>query len=125
MLNFDFSDFERAAKKLDLAIDQLPFTISKAMNASTFGTRQSMITAWPRQVDAKNANFARASLRVVPSKNSDLTVEINDSGTGGRALMGALDQDGTKTARSDRLAIPHQTCSRVRLGLCPARSRVR
>lgn len=121
MLKFDFSAFEKMADRLKVAEQQIPFAISKAMNASAFATRQELVNdTWPRHVSVHNKNFARASLRVEPASKSDLQVRITDSGTGGRSLMGALADGGSKTAGGGALAVPVAGQRRGARGIVPS-----
>ncbi len=106
MLKFDFSAFERGAKQVDLAANQMPFAVSRALNQSAFATRKDLVDFRPSHVDMHNKRFARTSLRVEPSSKTNLQVTITGTGTGGRSFLGALADGGTRTASGGNLAAP-------------------
>ena len=105
MLTFDMSSFERMAKKIGVAQQQLPFALSRSLNESAFATRSALIQDWPKHVTARNPSFIGWALGVRKSTKADLSVTINDERAQGRGHL-ALHADGGMKPAKGRLAIP-------------------
>lgn len=105
MLTFDFSSFERMARNIGVASNQLPYALSNALNSSAFATRQELIQDWPKHVEAKNPSFIGWALGVEKASKSNLTVRITDARAHGRGHL-ALHADGGAKPTRGRLAIP-------------------
>jgi hypothetical protein len=104
MLTLDLSDFERKAREIGGAIDQVPFALANAMTTGAFKVRDALITeTWPKAVTVRNRSFLRAALRVEPARKDHLTVAIVDAL--GRGHLGLHARGGVKKAKG-RLAIP-------------------
>ncbi|BCP53795.1 hypothetical protein K32_24120 [Kaistia sp. 32K] len=104
MLQLDLSSFERAAKRLGGAVDQVPFALATSMTSAAFKTRRWLIDeTWPKAVKVRNTNFLRAALQVEPATKHNLTVAISDRL--GRGHLGLHAKGGVKHAKK-RLAIP-------------------
>lgn len=106
MLTFDFAEFERAARRLGSAPDQVAFAISAAMNDAIKKTRATLIEeTWPKYVEVRNRRFLGWALRTEYATKRNLTVEINDARAQGRGHLALHAKGGVKPARG-RLAIP-------------------
>ncbi|MDT3382514.1 hypothetical protein RNI52_34630 [Labrys neptuniae] len=119
ILTFDFSSFERMAKKLEVARQQLPFAIATAMNQSAFATRSELIQDWPKHVTAKNPSFVGWAFGVRKATKTNLSIEINDERAGGRTLLKGLADGGQHTSQG-RLAVPVAGQRRGARGIVPS-----
>jgi hypothetical protein len=103
-LRFDMSAFERKAREIDGAIDQVPYAIALAMNQAVTNARRVLVEdTWPSHVHQLNAAFIGRALRTKFANKRDLAVEIYDDL--GRAHLKLHAIGGNKVARK-RLAIP-------------------
>lgn len=102
------SAFERKAREIDGAIDQVPFALANALTTAAFRTREVLITeTWPGAVVVRNRNFMRAALRIEKATKRNLQVEIYDDL--GRANLILHAKGGQRIAHGGhRLAIPPQ-----------------
>lgn len=118
-IEFDFSDWERQAKSIEGAADQLPYAMSLALNRAADVTRQFLIKAsWPQHVVQRNASFIAASLTTKDSRASkqSLAVEIYDKLDRGNLQMQA--KGGTRTPRGgSNLAIPASSIRKTSRGV--------
>lgn len=109
MIHFDFTEWDRGARELGAAIDQVPFALSVALNDATFKGRTHLTdTVWPRYMEVRNRNFIRAALRVEKSTKRNLVAAVTTAGApaGQRGEISKHVQGGTKSARKGILAIP-------------------
>jgi hypothetical protein len=107
-LQLDASEFERRAKDLHGAIDQVPFALSLALNGAVKNAREVLIhDTWPQHVTQRNPGFIKWALRMVFSTKRNLRVEIYDQSPDQRAHLKLHADGGTKTGRG-QLAIPPQ-----------------
>jgi hypothetical protein len=104
-LELDIRDFERKAKQVDAAIDQVPFALAQAMNRAVKDTREHLIhDTWPSAVTARNPSFLRASFRMEFARahdwrhNGSMFVSIYDSM--GRAHLHSHAYGGEKSSRN-------------------------
>ena len=105
-LQFNLSEFEKRARQLDGAIDQVPFALSLALNNAAANARTVLVQdTWPRAVTQRNAGFIGWALRRVFATKHHLRIEINDERANSRGHLKLHAVGGTKTARK-RLAIP-------------------
>jgi hypothetical protein len=103
-VKFDQAVFERKAKQLQGALDQVPFALSQALNAAVKNARQVLVlNTWPSHVTQRNASFIGRALRTEFSTKRNLRVEIYDDL--GRASLSLHADGGVKRAKK-RLAIP-------------------
>lgn len=115
MLEIDLSEFERRAREIGGAVDQVPFALSVALNDAAFKTRTRIIAeTWPSAIQVRNKSFMRAALRVDPSTKAKLNISIFD--TLNRAHLKKHAVGGVKQARG-RLAIPTAAVSRGASGV--------
>lgn len=111
MLAFDFSAFDDAVAGIDGVADQLPFAISRSLNAAVRTTENRLADeTWPKHVTVRNRGFLKAALKPELSNKRDLRVALVD--TLGRASLKKHAVGGVKEARGN-FAIP---TSRVRRG---------
>jgi hypothetical protein len=106
-VKIDYSDFEKLARNLVGAQDQVAFALADSLNRAVENTRQVLIRqTWPRSVDARNSGFIRAALLRGPrATKTDLRVSIYDAL--GRANLKQHADSGTKLPKQTaRLAIP-------------------
>lgn len=109
---FDMREFERAARSMDAALDQVPFALSQAMNDAVKVARREITTnTWPRSVRVRNRSFISAALRMEFADKRNLRVAIKD--VLGRASLNLHAYGGTKTGRG-RLAVPNTPIARQR-----------
>ena len=103
-ISFDLSQFERAAKDMQAAVDQVPFALANAMNKAAFETRRELVgETWPGHVTVRNKAFIGAALRVRKASKKALRISIFDRLQ--HADLDRLEKGGPKTARGS-LAIP-------------------
>jgi hypothetical protein len=106
MIRFNFKDFERVAKRLNAAADQIPFALARSLNDAAETTRKQLIEDWPSHVQARNKSFIKASLTIAGNRatKKNLRVAIIDKLDRGNLVLHA--DGGTKGARRGRLAVP-------------------
>lgn len=112
-IRFNMADFERKAREVGGALDQVPFAISLALNDAAERTRTRLITqTWPSHVRVRKAGFMNAALttRGQRATKRNLKVVIYDQLH--RASLPLHAQGGVKLAKG-RLAIP---TANVRIG---------
>ena len=98
-------EFERAAKRLQGAADQVPFALSRAMNDAVKETRQKLISeTWPSHVTVRSTTFMQRALQMVFSNKYNLTVIVYDSVRYANLFEHAF--GGVQRAGSRNLAIP-------------------
>jgi hypothetical protein len=115
-VKFDFSDFERKAKELSAAADQIPFALAKALNEAVENAQTILILkTWPSAVRVRNAGFMRAALRRRFASKHNLTAEVYDVLHRGHLKEHAV--GGTKTARGANIAIPMDDIPRTARGV--------
>lgn len=103
-LKLDLSEFDRMARQVNGAIDQVPFALTTALNEAAKVTRQHEAeVVWPGHVTVRNRNFMKAALSTEFASKRSLRVSIYDRL--GRAHLKLHDKGGTKRARG-KLAIP-------------------
>jgi hypothetical protein len=112
-LRFDLTDLEKQARALGTAYDQIPFTLSLALNAAAKKTKEFLVkNTWPQHVTQRNARFINAALQIDFSMKYNLRIEIFDSLNRGSLMLHG--QGGTKLPKGSNLAIP--ISSNVRRG---------
>jgi hypothetical protein len=104
-IKFDVREFERRAKELDGANDQIPFALALALTEAAEITKQALVDEWPRHITQRNPGFIKRALQVKPATKHDLRVEIYDDL--GRAHLKLHGIGGTKQAKGS-FAIPAQ-----------------
>ncbi len=115
-INFDLSEFERAARNIGAAIDQVPYAISLALNESAKIARSNLITeTWPTHVEVRNRNFMRASLSTEFASKRRLSVAVFDKLQ--HANLKMHDSGGTRTSQRGRFAIPNTNVRRTSKGV--------
>ncbi len=104
MLHLDLSEFERKARDIGGAIDQVPFALAGALNDALFKARDHLINqTWPNSITVRNPSFIRAALNVEKATKGNLRGAVFDRLGRGNLKLHA--KGGTKQARG-RLAIP-------------------
>lgn len=104
MLQLDLTEFERKARSIGGAIDQVPFALAGALNDALFKARDHLVNqTWPRSVTVRNPNFIRAALNVEKASKGSLKGAVVDRFGRGHLKLHA--RGGTKIARG-HLAIP-------------------
>jgi hypothetical protein len=118
-IEFDFSDWERAAKSIEGAADQLPYALSLALNRSAEVTRNLLIRAtWPAHVTQRNSSFIAASLTTKDSRatKQSLAVEIYDKLDRGNLEMQA--KGGVRAPHGgSNLAVPASSIPKTSRGV--------
>jgi hypothetical protein len=106
-LRIDAAPFEEQTKAMDAAADQMPFSISRALNDAADETYDGLIAdTWPKAVKVRNAAFLRWALRTKFSTKYDLSIAIFDSTPDQRGHLNLHAQGGTKVGKGGRLAVP-------------------
>jgi hypothetical protein len=104
-VKLDFSDFERKAAELSAAADQIPYSLSRALNQAAEDAQSVLIlSTWPKSVHVRNASFLRAALRRINSTKHNLQVEVFDQLHRGNLQKHAI--GGTKSPKGAHLAVP-------------------
>lgn len=89
------------------AADQVPYALSRALNAAAqFARRQLIADTWPSHVTVRNSRFLGAVLRTQFSDKTNLRVEVYDSTPDQRAHLELHAKGGVKTPRKSHLAVP-------------------
>lgn len=103
-VRFNLADFERQAKVLHGALDQVPFALSLALNDAIKQAREELVSeTWPQHVTQRNATFIKRALRINFSTKRNLRAEVYDDL--GRAHLKLHAKGGVKQGKH-RLAIP-------------------
>jgi hypothetical protein len=103
-IEIDCRAFERRAKELHAAIDQVPYALALAMNQAARNTRQILVReTWPSHVTQRNTSFIGRALQTNFANKRNLRIEIYDSL--GRAHLKLHDVGGDKSAKG-KFAIP-------------------
>src|SRR4051812_17006758 len=102
-IKFDLRDFERAAKRMGAAIDQVPYALKNVMNDAAFATRQYLSNdVWPGHLMQRNKRFPAVALNVDKATKTNLSVSIFDRLGRGNLLAHA--KGGTARPRTGKLA---------------------
>ncbi len=105
-LRFDLSSFERKAKEIGGALDQVPFALAKALNEAADRTREELISeTWPRGVQVRNRTFLKAALTTKGARATKRSLRVAIYDRLGRASLTKHETGGVKPARRN-LAIP-------------------
>lgn len=103
-LKLDVRDFQRQARTLQAAQDQVPFALALALNKAAENTRDLLVQTWPQHVKVRNSGFIRYALRREFATKHDLRIVIFDQS--GKPFIKRLDAGGVHQARGSNLAIP-------------------
>jgi hypothetical protein len=89
-LHIDTSAFQRQAKALGAAADQLPYIASNSLNDGVFVARRALVQkVWPASVEVRNRTFLTSALEVKKASKTDLSVELKDKHGRGNLLQHA------------------------------------
>jgi hypothetical protein len=114
MLTIDVREFERAAKRMQAAVDQVPFALANALTTAAFRMKDEVLPeTWSQHVTVRDPGFLRGSLRVQRATKRNLTVAVFDAR--GRAHLLAHSKGGTKFGKN-QLNIPPSTGKTVTRG---------
>jgi hypothetical protein len=115
VVTFDLREFERAARSIAGAKDQVRFAVSRSLNMSLVATENRLAAeTWPSAVKVRNKGFLKAALKPEFSTKANLTGKLYDSL--GRAHLKLHAKGGTKTAKS-QFAIPTRAVRRTSHGV--------
>lgn len=105
-ISLNMRDFERAAKSMQAAEDQIPFALSQALNdAARVARREIVDTVWPRSVTVRNRAFMGWMMRTDFADKRKLKVRVYNREP--REFLPRQAEGGTKRPRRGRqLAIP-------------------
>lgn len=107
-LRLNIDDFAHLAERLNSAVDQVPYALSRTMNDAVFETRRRLVQdTWPRSVTQRKANFPNAIIEVKRSTKTDLEVAIRAKND--RGHLAAHAYGGEKRAAKGNLAIPNKS----------------
>lgn len=116
-LKFDFSDFERVAKRLDAFADQIPFALAKSLNdAADIARRQIIDDTWPHHVSVRNSGFMNAALTTKGTRATKRKLSVVLYDRLGRAGLQLHAVGGTKRPRGRNLALPSAKVAARRTG---------
>jgi hypothetical protein len=105
-LHIDTSAFQRQAKALGAAADQLPYIASNSLNDGVFVARRALVQkVWPASVEVRNRTFLTSALEVKKASKTDLSVELKDKHGRGNLLQHA-EGGVAKPKKAQRLAVP-------------------
>lgn len=110
-LKLNTSDFERQARVLKAAQDQVPYALALALNKAAENTRDLLVQTWPQHVKVRNSGFIRYALRREFATKHNLRIVIFDQS--GKPFIRRLDAGGVHQARGSNLAIPVEASVRV------------
>ncbi|KWV60537.1 hypothetical protein AS156_28570 [Bradyrhizobium macuxiense] len=114
----DLAPFEEQVKRMDAAIDQMPFALSRALNDAANDAYEYLIEeTWPKAVKVRNASFLRWALRTKWSTKYDLEVEIFDNTPDQRAHLALHASGGVKLPKGAHLVVPTDNVSRGASGV--------
>jgi hypothetical protein len=114
MLTLDFSEFERRARELEGAPDQVAFALANALTSAAFRMKDEVLPeVWAQHVTARDPGFIKGSLKVERATKRNLQVVVYDAR--GRAHLGLHAKGGTKQAKR-QLNIPPSSGKVVRRG---------
>lgn len=113
-LQLDMREFERAARSMGAAIDQVPFALSRALNdAAQVARREIVDVVWPRSVTARNRQFMGWIMRTDFSDKNNLKVRLYNREP--REFLPQQAEGGTKRPhRGQQIAIPGTVVKRAR-----------
>ena len=127
MITFNFRDFERAAKKLGAASDQIPYALARSLNDAAEIARKEIIEeTWPNSIQSQNKSFMRAALTITGNRatKKNLRVAIVDKLGRGNLIQHA--DGGTALPKGRKLAVPSDVLKPKRTGKgMPARLKPR
>lgn len=105
-IKIDISEFMRAAEKVEGAMQQMPYALSRALNEAADHAKRLLVEdTWPTHVHVRNTGFITHALQIERSTKGNLRVEIYDS-TPNKVNLKLHDEGGVKMARGGRFAIP-------------------
>lgn len=111
-IQFNMSEFQKAAQSMGAALDQVPFALSQAMNDAVKAARRTIVfETWPRSVSVRNRSFMNATMRMEFADKRNLRVSLFETLKRGHLAEHA--RGGSKQARG-RLAIPGTIVKRSR-----------
>jgi hypothetical protein len=117
-VDIDTRDLIAQAMTVNLALDQLPYAASRALNDSLQETRDTLIAeTWPSHVNVRNTAFIRRVLHIEFSTKANLEGSIieNKGAVRGNVHLTLHDKGGMKSARGD-FAIPTQNVTLTSFG---------
>lgn len=114
MVDFDFRDFERAARSLNAFSNQVPFALARALNDSAELARSDLPQTWAEHITVRNPRFLKAALSTKGTRatKARLSVEIYDRL--GRANLFLHDQGGSRKPRGAAIAVPSKALQAAR-----------
>lgn len=115
MLTLDLRDFERAARNMKAARDQLPFAISLALNKAAAATETRLAKdTWAKNTANRNKGFFKAAMGIEMATKGQLRVSLYDQL--GRAKIALHAHGGTAQAKG-KFAIPTKAVKRGAHGI--------
>lgn len=117
-LKIDGAPFEEQVRKMEAAMDQMPFALSRALNDSADDAYNFIIDqTWPKAVTVRSPGFMRWALRTKFSTKYDLSIEVFDNTSDQRAHLALHAEGGIKTPHKGHLAIPTNNVDRTAAGV--------
>ena len=109
------ADFERAARRLDGAADQIPFALSQAMNDGLQAARDQIVErTWPGAVTVRNTRFMAVAMRREFASKRKLRVSLFDNIGRGNLLL--HEDGGSRRPRGAMIAVPSSDLKARRTG---------
>lgn len=106
-IKIDLTPFLVQTYRMNAAIDQMPYALSRAINDAANDAYQYLIEeTWPKAVKVRNASFLRWALRTKFSTKYDLRVEVYDNTSDQRAHLALHAEGGIKTPKHTEIAVP-------------------
>jgi hypothetical protein len=105
-ITLNMGDFERAARSMGAAMDQIPFALSQSLNDAARVARTEIVDkVWPQSVEVKNRRFMGWMMRTDFASKRNLKVRLYNREP--REFLPRQAEGGTKIPhRSTQIAIP-------------------
>lgn len=113
-VQFKYADFDRAARSMGQAVDQVPFALSQSLNRAATAARKEVVdVAWPAGKTIRNRGFMGWLMRTEFSTKANLRVKVYNREP--RAFVPLHAEGGSKRpTRGGLLAIPGTIVKRAR-----------
>ncbi|WP_158812065.1 hypothetical protein [Beijerinckia sp. L45] len=116
-LTFNFREFERAAKRIGGAMDQIPFALAQSLNDAAEATRKTLIEdTWPSSIKQRNKSFMKAALTLKGNRATKKRLRVAITDKLNRASLALHADGGTKVPRRANLAVPSKQIAARRSG---------
>jgi hypothetical protein len=106
-ITVDMKEVEALAERLKVAVSEIPYAMSRSLDAALFDIRQQFIDeTWPAHVQVRNPSFLRHVLRVETSNKQNLRGAIKEVEETSNPLITHAKGGTRRPARGKDFAIP-------------------